>query len=173
MTRAALGGISAAMKITAPLLILALAATAFAEDDGKLTIEIPSSVQATIAREKGDSGKVRDFRKVNESDGTTYLVGIVVNEKKWELSLDASGRVMRKRLDTGDGAPRILRIEALPANVRETMQREAGAGVIGEIEFVEQKTKYVGEAKQGKRKYRIEVDADGVLLNKEFLGEEE
>ena len=117
MTQTAPDGNSTAMKIIAPLLSLALAATALAEDDGKLTIEIPSSVQATIAREKGDAGKVRDFRKVNESDGTTYLIGIVVNGKTWELSLDASGRVMRKRLDTGDGAPRMLRIEALPANV--------------------------------------------------------
>ena len=173
MTRAALDGNSGGMKIFARLLALALAATALAEDDGKLTIEIPSSVQASIAREKGDTGKVRDFRKVNESDGTTYIVAIVANGKTWELSLDASGRVMRKRLDTGDGAPRMVRIEALPANVRETMQREAGAGVIGEIELIEQKTKYVGEAKHGKRRYRIEVDADGLLLNKEFLGEEE
>ena len=161
------------MKITTPLLALALAATALAEDDGKLTIAIPSSVQATIAREKGDAGTVRDFRRVNESDGTTYIVAIVVNAKTWELSLDAAGRVMRKRLDTGDGGPRMLRIEALPANVRDTMQREAGAGVIGEIECVEQKTRYISETKIGKRKYRIEVDAEGVLLNKEYLGEED
>lgn len=161
------------MRIFSLLFILAFAAASRAEDDGKLTIEIPSSVQATIAREKGDAGKVRDFRKVNESDGTTYVIAIVANEKTWVLSLDASGRLMRKRLDTGDGEPRMMRVEALPANVRETMQREAGAGVIGEIELIEQKTKYVAEAKHGKRTYRIEVDADGVLLNKEFLGEEE
>jgi uncharacterized membrane protein YkoI len=66
-----------------------------------------------------------------------------------------------------------MRVDALPANVRETMQREAGAGVIGDIELVEQKTKYVAETKQGNRRYRIEVDADGVLLNKEFLGDDE
>ena len=161
------------MKLTAPILALTFAATALAEDDGKLTIAIPSPVQAAIAREKGDAGAVRDFRKVNESDGTTYIVGIVLNGKTWTLSLDASGGVMRKRLDTGDGAPRMMRAEALPATVRETMQREAGAGVIGEIELVEQKTKYVGEAKLGKRRYRIEVDADGLLLNKEYLGEDE
>jgi len=173
LTRAVRGGNSTGMKITLLPLALAFASAAFAEDDGKLTIAIPSPVQATIAREKGDAGSVRDFRKVNEFDGTTYLIGIVVNGKTWELSLDASGRVMRKRLDTGDGGPRMLRIEALPANVRETMQREAGAAVIGEIELVELKTKYVGEAKQGTRKYRIEVDADGLLLNKEYVGEEE
>ena len=31
---------------------------AIAEDDGKLTIEIPSSVQATIAKERGAAGKL-------------------------------------------------------------------------------------------------------------------
>ena len=161
------------MKIIPILLVLTFAAAASAEEDGKLTIPIPSSVQATIAREKGDAGTVHDFRKVNESDGTTYIIGITVGEKKWELSLDASGRVMRKRLDAGDSGPRMTRIEALPAVVRDTMQREAGAGVITEIEHIERKTYYVGEAKLGKRKYRIEVDADGVLLNKEFIGEED
>ena len=161
------------MRIFIPLLCLVLTTAAPAEDDGKLTISIPSSVQATIAREKGDNGSVREFRKVNESDGTTYIIGIVVGEKTWELSLDAAGRVMRKRLDTGENAPRIVRIDALPANVRDTMQREAGAAVITEIEHVERKTYYVAEAKIGKRKYRIEVDADGVLLNKEFIGEED
>lgn len=161
------------MKILRALLALALSPLAFAEDDGKLTIEIPSSVQATVAREKGDTGKVREFRKVNESDGTAYIVGIIADGRRYDLSLDASGRVMRKRLDTGDGGPKMVRVEALPANVRETMQREAGAGVISEIEIVEQKTKYVGQAKQGNRRYRIEVDADGVLLSKEFLGEED
>ena len=166
-------GNACGMKIITPLLAVALATAALAEDDGKLTIAIPSPVQATIAREKGDAGAVRDFRKVNESDGTTYIVGIVVNGKTWELSLDAAGRVMRKRLDTGEGGPRMMRIEAIPANVRETMQREAGAGVIGEIELIEQKTHYIGEATVGKRKYRIQVDADGVLLNKEYIGEED
>lgn len=154
-------------------LALALAATSFAEDDGKLTIEIPSSVQATIAREKGEAGKVRDFRRVNESDGTTYIAIIVVKEKAWELSLDAAGRVLRKRLEVAEGSPRVMRVEALPASVRETMQREAGAAVLGEIELIEQKTRYICEAKDGKRKYRLEVDADGVLLNKEYVGDED
>ena len=29
------------------------------------------------------------------------------------------------------------------------------------------------EVKIGKRKYRIEVDAEGVLLNKEYVGDDE
>jgi uncharacterized membrane protein YkoI len=173
LTQAPPAGNSTAMKIIASMLSLFLAAATLAEDEGRLSIEIPSAVQATIAREKGASGKVREFRQVNESDGTTYVIGIVLDGSAWSLSLDASGRVMRKRLDSGNGAPRMLRIEALPARVRDTLQREAGAGALGEIELIEQKSKYVGEAKQGTRRYRIEVDSDGLLLNKEFLGDEE
>ena len=148
-------------------------AIASAEDDGKLTIEIPSNVQATIAREKGDTGKVREFRKVNESDGVAYVIGIVVEGRTFVLSLDGEGRLMRKQLEVEDGGPKLRKIEGLPAKVRETLQREAGAGVLNEIELIEEKTRYVSEVKLGKRKYRIEVDAEGVLLNKEYVGDEE
>src|SRR5688572_32995145 len=72
---------------------------AFAEDDGKLTIEIPSSVQATIAKERGDAGKIADFRRVNDVDGTTYIVGIMIDGKKYSLAMDAAGRVMRKNIE--------------------------------------------------------------------------
>jgi uncharacterized membrane protein YkoI len=156
--------------LLACLAILPLAA--FAEDDGKLTIEIPSSVQATIAKERGE-GKVSDFRRVNESDGTTYVVGITVDGKKYALSLDAAGRVMRKALDVEDTGPKELGIEGVPAKVRLTFQREAGTAAIKDIEVHEAKTTYVTEIVSGTRRYRIEVDADGALLSKEYVGEHE
>jgi uncharacterized membrane protein YkoI len=156
------------------LLALAIfATTALAENDGKLTIDIPSSVQATIAKEKGDSGKVRDFKIVNETDGTTYVVGLVLDGKNYVLSLDASGRVMRKQLDVEDNGPKQIRLEALPLKVRQTLQREAGASPIEGVELQEQKPTYVAEIKIGKRKYRISIDAEGVLLNKEYSGDDE
>lgn len=161
------------MKSIAVSVMLALSPVAFAEDDGKLTIDVPSSVQATIAREKGDAGKVRDFRRVNESDGATYVVGIVIDGRAYELTIDAAGRVMRKELEENEGESKPLQISAVPAKVQQTLQREAGAGVIGEIEKIEEKTRYVTEVMIGKRKYRIEVDATGILLKKEYLGDEE
>ncbi len=144
-----------------------------AEDDGKLTIEIPSSVQASVAKEKGDTGKVRDFKRVNESDGTTYIVGLVLEGKNYIISLDAGGRLMKKQLETEDADPKPLKIAGTPPKVRATLQREAGAGVIEEIEVHTAKTAYVTEVKVGKRKYRIEVDADGALINKEYVGDDE
>jgi uncharacterized membrane protein YkoI len=147
--------------------------TLFAEDDGKLVIDIPSSVQATIAKEKGETGKVRNFRHVNEADGTTYIVGLLLDGKNYEMFLDASGRVMRKRLDEENSGPKVMKIDAVPAKVRQILQREAGAGVIEQVELNDQKPTYITEVKIGKRKYRIEVDAEGTLLNKEHSGDDE
>jgi hypothetical protein len=156
------------------LLAVALStATVLAEDDGKLTIDIPSSVQATIAKEKGDAGKIVDFKKVNETDGTTYVVGILLDAKRYSLSLDAAGRVMRKQLDEEHEGPKHVRVEALPEKVRKTVQREAGAAAIDEIEVQEAKTVYTTEIVVAKRKYRIEVSADGTLIGKEYIGDDE
>ena len=146
---------------------------AIAEDDGKLTIEIPSSVQATIAKERGDSGKVTDFKKVNEADGTTYIVGISFQGKKYALSLDAAGRLMRKQLEEEDSGPKQFAIDGVPAKVRQTLQREAGAATIGEIEAQEARTMYVTEVVIGTRRYRLEVDGEGILRSKEYVGEHE
>lgn len=163
------------MKIALHLAFAAVTALAAfaAENDGKLTIEIPSAVQATIAKEKGDAGKVRDFRTVNETDGTTYVVGLLMDGKNYTLALDAAGRVMRKELDRNDDGPRQVRLAGLPDKVRATLQREAGAATIGEIEIQEQKPTYVTEVRIGKRKYRIAVDAEGTLLSKEYHGDED
>ena len=161
------------MKLSSFIAVLCLSSFAFAEDDGKLTIDIPASVQATIAKEKGDAGKVREFKRVNESDGTTYLIGLIVDGKSYLLALDAAGRVMKKELETTDTEPKPMKVAELPVKVRQTMQREAGAGVIDEIEMTVAKTTYVTEVAIGNRKYRIIVDADGLLVSKEHTGEVE
>lgn len=142
-----------------------------AQDDGKLTIEIPAAVQATIAKERGEAGKISDFRRVNEVDGTTYVVGILLDGAKYELSLDAAGRVMRKRLDVEDTGPKEFALDGVPAKVRQTFQREAGGAKIEVIEAHEAKTTYVTEVVLGARRYRIEIDADGTLLSKEYVGD--
>ncbi len=158
---------------TLTLIFAAMLLPAVAEDDGKLTIEIPSSVQAVVAKEKGEAGKITSFKKVNETDGTTYVIGLLLEAKTYELALDAAGRVMRKAQVNDDIGPKTVRLEAIPAKVRATLQREAGAGLIEEVEMQEQKTNYVTEVKIGKRKYRIVVDAEGVLVSKEYTGDDE
>ena len=153
--------------------VLASALTVFGQDDGKLTIDVPASVQSVIAKERGDTGKIVDFRRVNETDGTTFVIGILLEGKRYSLSLDAGGRVMRKSLDTEDQGPKQVALDALPANVRKTVQRESAGSKIGDIEVQEAKTRYSTEFLVGNRKYRLEVDADGTLLSKEYVGDRE
>ena len=76
-------------------------------------------------------------------------------------------------LDVDDNGPQQIRLEALPVKVRQTIQREAGAAPIESVELHEQKPTYVTEIKFGKRKYRLEVNAEGLLLNKEYAGEDD
>ena len=113
------------MKIVSLITVVGIcfSSIAVAEDDGKLTIEIPSSVQATIAKEKGDTGKVREFKRVNESDGTTYLVGLTIDGMNYMLSMDAAGRVMKKEIESEESGPKVMKIKELPAKVQQTLIR--------------------------------------------------
>jgi uncharacterized membrane protein YkoI len=140
------------------------------KNDGKLLIEIPLAVQATITSEKGD-GKVQDFRRVNEDNGTTFIVGLIIDGKNYALYLDAAGRVMRKELDEEKKEEKPLTVEGLPAAIKKTLSREAGGAPITEIQ-VHEKT-YAAEIKVGKRKYTIEIDADGKLLRKQYASDDD
>lgn len=152
---------------------LALCANAaFAQEkaDGKLTIEIPLAVQATIKQEQGD-GKVHDFRRVNENDGATYVVGLLIDGKNYRLTLDAAGRVMSKELDEEAAEEKPLTVESLPAAIKKTLSRESNGAPIVEVQ-VRAKT-YTAEIKVGKRKYQIEIDEQGKLVRKQYTGDDD
>jgi uncharacterized membrane protein YkoI len=145
---------------------------AFAADEkgGKLVIDIPAEVQATIDKEKAD-GKVHDFKRVNESDGTTYIIGLIIDGVHYSLQLDAGGRVMRKELDEVSPEDKPATIESIPAAVKKTLLREARGGDIKEVEVTEAKKTFAVEVVIEGRRYHIEVDATGKLLRKEHVQE--
>ena len=159
-----------------PITFSALAAcfalgTALAADEkgtGKLTIDIPAEVQTTIDKEKGD-GKVHDFKRVNESDGTTYVVGLIIDGTHYSLQLDAGGRVMRKELDEVQPEGHPVTLDTLPAAVKKTLLRETRGVEIKEIDVTDAKKTYAVEVTYEGRKFRIEVDAAGRLLRKEHI----
>ena len=103
------------------LAALALVAPVRAQekDESKLVIDIPAAVQATIQKEKGD-GKVIEFRRANDNDGTTYVIVLLLDGKHYALSLDAAGRVISKALEEERTEPKPLAIEDLPANIKKT-----------------------------------------------------
>jgi hypothetical protein len=162
-----------AMRVkTLPKTLLTLGAcfvlgSAFAAD-GKLTIDIPAEVQATIDKEKAD-GKVHDFKRVNESDGTTYVIGLIIDGTHYALNLDAGGRVMRKEIDEVEPEGKPATLETIPAAVKKTLLREARGAEIKEIDVAEAKKTYSVEVTYEGRKFHIAVDASGKLQRKEHI----
>ena len=168
------------MKMPLPRLARTLLVSSFAwsiasaiaqeKEDGKLTIEIPLAVQATIKQEQGD-GKVHDFRRVNENDGATYVVGLLIEGQNYLLTLDAAGRVMSKVRDNENKEEKPLTVESLPAAIKKTLSRESNGAPIREVQ-VNAKT-YSAEIKVGKRRYQIEIDEQGKLIRKRYAGEDD
>jgi hypothetical protein len=159
-----------------PLLLFALTLSlvcANAQESGKLTIEIPAAVQQTIAREKGESGKVIEFKRLNENDGATYAITLEIDGKPYEMILDGAGRVMRKELVTSESEEKEVDVHKLPDAIKKTFYREATGVALKAVRVREEKTKYFANIVINKRRYVIEVDAAGKLVAKRYEGDEE
>lgn len=154
-----------ALLHSALLVALVTPISAQEKDDGKVTIDIPAAVQATIQKEKAD-GKVLAFRRVNENDGTTFVIELLLDAQNYTLSLDAAGRVMRKELSEERTEEKVIGIDDLPAAVKKVFLREAGGAVIKAIEAKQERKSFSAEVVIGTRKYAIEVDGAGKLIRK-------
>ena len=150
-----------------------LGGACLAQDAAKLTIEISTAVQQTIAKEKGDAGKVLEFKRLNESDGATYAITLELDGKQYEMILDGAGRVMRKEVITGESDEKEIDVQKLPEEIKKTFYREAGGVAVKKIRVREEKTRYNTEIVVNRRRYNIEVDAAGKLVSKRFEGEDE
>jgi uncharacterized membrane protein YkoI len=158
------------LPVVAVALALHVPARAQQKEDSKLVIDIPAAVQATIQKEKGD-GKVVEFRRANDNDGTTYVVILLLDGKNYALSLDAAGRVISKMLDEDREEPKPLALDDLPANIKKTFLREAGGAAVKAVEVKQEKKSYAAEIVVGNRRYIIEIDADGKLIRKQHAGD--
>jgi len=155
------------------LTAIVLAVVCRAQEAAKLTIEIPAGVQQTVAKEKGETGKVLEFKRLNDSDGATYAVTLEIDGKQYEMILDGAGRVMRKEIITGESDEKEIDIHKLPEAIKKTFYREAGGVAVKTVHIHEEKTHYTTQIVVNRRKYSIEVDAAGKLVSKRFEGEDE
>lgn len=149
------------------------AVTAFAQESAKLTIDIPAAVQTTIAKEKGETGKVLEFKRLNESDGATYAITLEMDGKPYEMVLDGAGRVMRKELITSESEEKEVHVDQLPDAIKKTFYREAGTTPVKAVIVRDEKKRYHAHIVVNRRKYHIEVDATGKLLSKRYEGDDD
>jgi len=104
---------------------------------------MPTS-QRSIIPAKAD-GKVVEFRRANDNDGTTYVVVLLLDGKNYALSLDAGGRVISKMPDEDREEPKPVAVDDLPANIKKTFLREAGGAAIKGVEVKQEKKSYSTE----------------------------
>jgi hypothetical protein len=116
-----------------------------AQEPAKLTIDIPAAVQQTIAKEKGDNGKVLEFKRLNESDGATYALTLEIDGRPYEMILDGAGRVMRKEVITSETEEKEIDLQKLPEVIKKTLLREAGGAPMRNVRVREEKTRYMAE----------------------------
>ena len=161
------------MKLLPLLAVVVLLLSTQAQEPARLTIDIPAFVQQTVAKEKGETGKVLEFKRLNENDGATYAITLEIEGKPYEMILDGAGRVMRKELITSESEEKEVDVHKLPDAIKKTFYREAAGVAVKMIRVREEKTRYYANIVVNKRRYVIEVDAAGKLIAKRYEGDDE
>ena len=60
--------------------------------------QLPAAVKATLAKETG-TGKVEEIEKDTENGRTIYEADVMVDGKKWEITIAQDGQLIKKALD--------------------------------------------------------------------------
>ena len=72
------------------------------EDKGKeqaVTMDqLPAAAKATLTREAG-AGKIEEIDKQSEHGKTVYEADVLLDGKKWEITVREDGQLLKKQLD--------------------------------------------------------------------------
>jgi hypothetical protein len=150
------------MKRGAALLaILALfcAVSAFSQEKKLKKSDLPAAVQKT-ADEQSKGATVRGYGQETEGGKIAYEVQLIVNGHTKDVTIDPQGNVMEveEQVDA----------KALPAEVREGLQKQAGKATIGKVESLTKHgtlVAYEAQVRQGKKRSEIQVGPDGKPLD--------
>ncbi len=145
------------------LLVLALIATGFAEEQEKKIqrADLPSSVEKTVVAQS-QGATIKGFSQEKENGQTYYEAEMMVNGHSKDVLIDKDGNVVEVEEQVA--------LDSLPGTVKEGLQSKAGSGKIVKVESLTKHDKLVAyEAKvqaNGKKK-EIQVGPDGKPLDHE------
>ncbi|HKS82732.1 MAG TPA: hypothetical protein VJR23_14610 [Candidatus Acidoferrales bacterium] len=123
--------------------------------------ELPAAVQKT-AESLSQGATVRGYTKEIEDGKTEYEVEMTVNGHARDVSISPSGEVLEVE-DT-------VEIGALPASVREALQKKAGAGKVRRVESITKHGKivaYEAHIVNGAKRSEAQVGPNGEKLDHE------
>lgn len=123
--------------------------------------DLPAAVQKT-AEEQSKGATVRGYTQETEDGKLEYEVEMTVNGHGKDVSIDPDGNILEveETVDLG----------GLPAEVREGLQKKAGAGKIGKVESITKHgstVAYEAHVMNGTKKTEVQVGPDGKALDHE------
>lgn len=121
--------------------------------------DLPAAVQKT-ADEQSKGATVKSYSQEKEGGQVAYEVALTVNGHSKDITMDAQGNVMEIEEEVD--------LKALPAEVREGLQAQAGKGNIGKVESLTKQgtlVAYEAQVHYGKKHSEIQVGPDGKALD--------
>jgi uncharacterized membrane protein YkoI len=141
------------------MLALFCAVSAFSQEKKLKKSDLPAAVQKT-ADEQSKGATVRGYGQETEDGKIAYEVQLTVNGHSKDVTIDPQGNVMEveEQVDA----------KALPAEVREGLQKQAGKATIGKVESLTKHgtlVAYEAQVRDGKKRSEIQVGPDGKPLD--------
>ncbi|HWX53416.1 MAG TPA: hypothetical protein VN176_02370 [Verrucomicrobiae bacterium] len=120
--------------------------------------DLPAAVQKA-AEEQSQGATVKGYATEVEDGQTLYEVEMTVNGHSKDVSMTADGKVVEVEEQVA--------LNALPAPVREGLQKKAGAGQITKVESLTKHgmlVAYEAQVLTGKKRSEVQVGPDGKPL---------
>jgi uncharacterized membrane protein YkoI len=135
-----------------------LAGTIAAQEKQLKKSDLPAAVQKT-ADEQSKGATITGYKQETEAGKPAYEVKMTVNGHSKDVTIDASGNLLEIEEQVA--------LDALPAAVRDGLQKKAGAGKISKVESITKHGTIVAyEAKvlTAGKKSEVQVGSDGKPL---------
>ncbi len=142
--------------LMAVVLVFALAASAQEKKIKKS--DLPAAVQKT-ADEQSKGATVKGYNSEVEDGKTIYEVELTVNGHSRDVSISPAGEVVELEEE--------VTLDSLPVEVRDGLQKKAGAGKITKVESLTKKGKlvaYEAQVRTNGKKSEVQVGPDGKPL---------
>ena len=135
-----------------------LATTAGAQEKRLKKADLPPAVQKT-ADEQSQGATVKGYASGKENGRLQYEVELVVDGHSKDVTIAPDGKVLEIEEEVA--------LDALPAAVREGLQRKAGPGEITKVESISNHgslVAYEAHVTSGGKRSEIQVGPDGKAL---------
>ncbi|HEV2022129.1 MAG TPA: hypothetical protein VGQ94_06330 [Terriglobales bacterium] len=139
-------------------LALLLGASAPAQAKKLKKSDLPAAVQKT-ADEQSEGAMIRGYTRELDGGKVVYEVEMTVQGHSRDVTIAPDGSVVAVEEEVA--------VDALPAPVREGLQKKAGAGAIARVESITKHGKlvaYEADVRTGKKRSEIQVGPDGKPL---------